>query len=480
MNRLRAGTLLALAVALTSAGCGTTLHRSNGQVVAGSKTGQVSSATTLPLIAADGSVTPGATTPGGAAIPGAQQPGTATTQPLTAKTGPISLGFLLTETGNAGSLGISTGQAFTHRQVTEALVKAMNAKGGIAGRQIKAVLASTDTASVSWETDFAAACASFTQDNKVTAVLGYAFVFFDSFESCLSRAGVVHLSTTYNASDDAGLAQYPLLYALAVPTWDRYYRVAFQGAVSSGFMKPSNALGVIRGGCPSDRRAWERTAVPLAKALKINIAAEEELACITGASGAGGAVTQIQSAVLRFRSRGVDTVMVEGPPAIIFSSAAESQGWRPRYLATSESGGAALTGNVAPEQLRNFHGFGWLPSLDVLPVNGPARNAAQLRCLDLLKSQGLNPTQHGDFTAAFATCDAVFLYEAALTATKGNDAPTQVAATIDAMGTRYQSAFTHGGQTRFGGRHDAPAQAQPWAWNDSCGCFKYILAPYAI
>jgi ABC-type branched-subunit amino acid transport system substrate-binding protein len=472
----------ALAVAGVTTACGTTLHRGleTAQQQAGATNGTATSI-------ADGaspdevgsSGEPGAAGSGTATTAAAGK-GSASTPTGPADTSPITLGFLTTETGNAGALGVSTGQAFTHRQVTDALVKALNAQGGIAGRQIRPVVARTDTASVSWETDFAAACASFTQDNDVAAVLGYAFAFFDSFESCLSRAGVTHLSTSYAAQDAKGLAQYPHLYLLATPSLERYWRTAFQGAVGSGFLTPSNTVGVMRSGCAADRRAWEDTAVPLAKELKINVAISEEVACINGSAGTGSVITQLQSAVLRFRARGVDTVMVEGPPAIIFTSAAESQGWHPRYLATSESGGAALTGNVVPGQIVNIQGFGWLPSLDVLPANQPARPAAQQRCLDLLKAQGLVPTQHGDYTAAFLTCDAVFLYEAALKATNGNSDATAISAAIDAMGDRYQSAVTLDGRTRFGGRHDAPALARPWAWNTGCGCFQYTGSAYGI
>jgi ABC-type branched-subunit amino acid transport system substrate-binding protein len=470
----------ALGLAAGTSACGTTLHRGAAAQAGQQTTGTMGTGT----VDGTGEVAPGGTVPGGAA---ATDP-TATTLASGSVAGPkgpadkspISIGFLLTETGNAGSLGVSTGQAFTHRQVVEAIVKAVNAQGGIAGRQIKPVLARTDTASVNWETDFAAACATFTQDNEVAAVLGYAFAFFDSFESCLSRSNVVHLSTSYATLDQRALSQYPLLYLLGTLTGERYYRTAFQGAVASGFITPSNTLGVIRGGCPVDRRAWEESGAPLAKQLKINVGVVEELSCINGSAGTGGVITQLQSAVLRFRSRGVDTVMVEGPPMIIFSSAAESQGWHPRYLATSESGGAALTGNIVPGQIVNVHGFGWLPTLDVLPVNGPPRPAAQQRCLDLLKSQGLVPTQHGDFTAALQTCDAVFLYEAALKATNGSSDPKAIAAAVDAMGDRYQSSFTLEGRTRFGGRHDAPALARPWAWETGCSCFRYTGTAYGI
>lgn len=397
-----------------------------------------------------------------------------------AVTDPITLGFLTTEASNAGSLGIDLGQSFSGREALEAMVRALNADGGIAGRPITPVFARTDTASVSWEADYAAACATLTQDRHVDAVLGYSFAFFDSFESCLTEAGVVHVTTGYTVADEAGMAHYPLLYGLAALTHDRYWRTVLGGAVSSGYLTPANTVGILRASCPYDRRAWERTGSAVAAELGVVIGTVEELNCISGASGAGSVVTQIQSAVLRFRSRGVDTVMVEGPATIIFATAAESQGWRPRYLLSSLSGGSAMVGNVPDAQLVNFHGFGWLPSVDVRAPQQPPPNAAQERCLEVLASQGLRPSSSGDYGTAYGTCDAFFLYEAALRATNGNSDPGAIAAAIDALGDDYQSAYTLDGRTRFGGRHDAPALARPWAWDGGCGCFTYVGDAYEL
>jgi ABC-type branched-subunit amino acid transport system substrate-binding protein len=478
-----------VALGLASAACGTTLHQQSAAIEPTATTAAVGEAGSGGAIGDGGpdSTLPGASgtgTAGGtpsASTVASQGPASgAPSGAGAAVTGQIKLGFLTTATGNASSLGINLGQSFTDRQAVEAVVRALNAQGGIAGRQIAPVFARTDTGSVSWEADYAAACATLTQDNKVQAVLGYSFAFFDSFESCLARANVVHLTTAYGVADAAGMRQYPLLYSLAAPNIDRYLATVLTGAVTTGFVGPKNTVGILRSGCPYDQRAWATTGAPLVKRLGVNVATIEEMSCISGASGAGSVVTQIQSAVLRFRSRGVDTVWVEGPPAIIFSSAAESQGWRPRYLVSSQSGGAALVGNVAAPQLANFHGFGWLPTVDVLPPQQPARNATQQRCLALLRSQGLSPTQHADFGTAFGACDALFVYESALRVTRGNSDPSAVVPAIDRLGAGQPSAYTYGGLFRFGGLHDNPAAARPWAWDGGCSCFTYIGQAYGM
>ena len=156
--------IAALVLCLGLASCGTTLH--DPVAVSGTSGGGNDTAA---LDAGDTpDVTPGVTTPDAASgAPGgvARNGGGATapgTRPVGgANTSPISIGFVVTETGNASSLGINVGQTFSHRQAVEALVRALNAQGGLAGRKIQPVIDATDTASVSWEADYASSCAAF-------------------------------------------------------------------------------------------------------------------------------------------------------------------------------------------------------------------------------------------------------------------------------------------------------------------------------
>ncbi len=84
-----------------------------------------------------------------------------------------------------------------------------------------AILSATSEPGSNPENDFAAACARFTQDNHVEAVLGYDFTYYHSFEACLGKRGVPHLSTGFNVADPTELAKVPLFRSLDVPTIDR-------------------------------------------------------------------------------------------------------------------------------------------------------------------------------------------------------------------------------------------------------------------
>lgn len=468
------------------AGCGSTVQQRGGVAApgegldasasgaAGDGLGGVDGGDTIDGVSGGESGATGSATSGGGGRNSVARGGAATASGTRNQTGPIQLGFLNTKVGNAAAFGLNVGETFPPRQIFEALVKAMNARGGMAGRRIVPVVADTDTASASWESDYQAACARLTQDNDVAAVVGYSFALMESFESCLAKAGVAHLNGGYAVGDVATFERYPHLVATSNVTSDRRFVLQLEAPMKAGVLTKANKLGLLLDDCAPQARAYQRSMAPFIKSNGLNVVATTTMSCAQGAGDVGGVAAQIQNAVLQFRSRGVDTVVTEGVPVVVFAQQAESQGWRPTYLLTSTSGGAALGANVPAAQAANMRGFGWLPAVDVTTGRQPPATAAQQKCLDMLKAEGIVPAQYNDFLSAYTTCDALFLYEAALTATRGAaDAPSIVSA-ITALGAGYQSASTLNGRTGFGARRrDAPAEYRQWGWDNSCSCFVY-------
>ncbi|MBV8693108.1 MAG: hypothetical protein JOZ37_06650 [Actinobacteria bacterium] len=476
---------------LLLAACGSTVQQRNGAPVASGGAGNVASGAGGDELnggsAAGADAAPGSSTnaasgaasassasrgTGSSAANGSSSKSSSATAAQT--TGPLEVGFLNTKTGNASAFGLNTGETYAPREVFEALVKAMNAKGGIAGRQLVPVISDTDTASASWDTDFAAACQNFTQDHHVAAVLGYAFGLFASLEGCLAKAGIPHLDGGYAVGDITTFEQYPLFVGTSHLTDDRRYVLQLKGAVDHGLLTKANKVGLLLDDCPEEVRADKRSTQPYIRSAGINVVATAMMSCTAGATDIGAVANQIQGAVLAFRSKGVDTVVAEGVPVVVFSAGAESQSWHPRYLLTSTSGGAAIEANVPADQAANMYGFGWFPPADVDSANQPPLTPGQQRCLALLKTQGLAPSQYNDFVSMYTSCEALFLYEAALTATHGNANGRGVVAAIAALGTSYGSVSTLDGRTGFSAsRRDAPAEYRPWAWVASCSCFRY-------
>jgi hypothetical protein len=412
------------------------------------------------------------------------QPGTSgTSAPLPGSrlpapaAGPLSIGVVLTQTSNAASFGVSMGNTVTERQVDDAIIDGINEEGGLVGRKLVPVYSSTDTGSSNWESDFAAACANFTQDHHVAAVLGYVFSYFASFERCLAAKGIVHLSTGFNVPDREELAKYPLQLDLSVPTIDRRGLLKLVNGRADGVLTPSSRIGIITDTCPGTPSSLAHVVLPKAKQLGLTVAKTVTISCATGNADSAGAVSALQGAVLQFASARVDRVIFhassEGPPLLLFSLSAESQGYRPQYVVSSLANLDALRSYLPSAQVRNVHGYGWMPVEDVRPAAYPKPNAPQARCLALLKKKGVKPASGPDYVYAYAFCEALLVYEQGLLATRGDSTGSRVVQAVKALGTRFPSTTNQGGSLFAPDRPDAPRFARHLVYSSGCACFTY-------
>jgi substrate-binding family protein len=477
---------IAAVLALTAA-CGSTVQRRAGSttdVGLGHLTVAGDNGATVDTNAGDGvDATGGATANGGAATANGSAATTvsrsAVPRTAGAVTGPIQVGFLTTAVSNAGAAGLSTGSSFTDREVYDALVAELNASGGLAGRKIVPVYGTTDTASSNWSSQFQAACTNLTQDHKVTAVLGYAFIFLDSFEQCLLKAGVPHLYGGYQPGDIQAQKEFPNVVSIANPTVDIAYITTFTGAMKTGLLTPATKLGVMIDDCAGGVRSFNASAAPFLKAHNITYDLVTG-SCSTGSSDVTSASAAVSSAELRFASKGVQLVAAGGIPLLLFMAAAQSQGYHPQYV--TSAGGAAFEPNAPAPQLANLHGFGWLPAVDVNPAHQPYPvTAAQQRCVSMLQRHGLTPKAYNDFLTAYITCDSLSLYALALTRTNGHTDATAIEQAVVAAMPSFQGASTYAGRlmsnaTQRGG----PAQYREWGWTPDCSCYTYRGPTYSI
>lgn len=413
----------------------------------------------------------GTTGPGPAAAPSASG------GPIS-KGDPVEIGFVTTGVSNAEGLGFASGASYSDKQMYAALVAEYNKTGGLAGHPIKPVYAATDTGGSDWANQFAAACSTFTEDNSVQAVVGYLFAFFDSFESCLARAGVVHFFGGYQPGDEEAQRQYPTLIATGHPTVDGANLTVLSGARQAGLIGGDKKVGLLLDTCANGDRAYARSTKPWLDAQDIEYQTVF-LDCPGGAGDAGSAAAVVSNAQLQFATNGVDVVYSSGVALVVFMTQAESQGYRPGYI--TSIAGQAVVDNAPAAQTRNLHGFGWMPVVDVPQSRQPAPvNAAQKACLAKLAAQGLQPKAYNDFMTAYETCDGLELYAKALAKTGSASATTIAAAASSLMGST-QSAGTYGGALRAGeGQRGGPAMARQSSYNSSCACMTYVGSPFSV
>jgi hypothetical protein len=502
IRKPRAAAAIAVAALALTAACGSTVQ-TTGQAAVGD--GLAAPLSQAPAGAATGGapVQPGATTPGGGtaglapgapaggaapaagpaaaaqgSAPGPQPVGSAVAGVASADRKPIQIGFITTSVGNAQALGANPGNTYTDKAMYEAVVAEYNAAGGVAGHRIVPLYGATDTASSNWASDFSAVCAQFTQDNHVKAVIGYVFVYQPSFESCLAKAGVAHLYGGYQPGDVGAQQEYPNLVATAHPTTDGFTLAALSGALQTGRLTTKTKLGLLVDTCANGERAYTRSTEPWLKAHGISYQTVL-VDCARGASDVSAGASAVSSAELRFASSGVDLVYAFGIGLIVFMQQAQSQSYHPQYLTTIA--GKAVADNAPAAQVKDLHGFGWMPSVDVDAQHQPyATTPPQRACLAKLAKHGLHPAAYNDFMAAYQACDGLDLYAKALAA-NGSTAAAAVVRGVVAALPSFRGAGTYAGTLQATSRQrGGAATMREYGWTDSCSCLTYRGPTYPI
>ncbi|HVV77224.1 MAG TPA: hypothetical protein VHC43_14430 [Mycobacteriales bacterium] len=477
-----------LATALLAVSCGTTVHEPTSQVASSGDAGLappvVQQQTVPQTSAAATSAAPPESRTASPRTPGTRP--TVTTaassvapakQHRVANHDPIQIGFVTTSVGNAQSLGVNAGSSYSDQSMFSALVAEYNKHGGLDGHPIVPVYGATDTASSNWANQFQSVCAKFTQDNHVQAVIGYVFVFLPSFERCLANAHVAHLYGGYQPGDVVDQRQYPTLVSTANPTTDGAWLTVLDGASRSGLLAKGTKIGLLIDTCADGDRAYSRSVEPWLKAHGLSYQTVIGN-CAQGSTDVSSAVTAVGNAELRFASSGVKVVLGSGPELLVFMEAAQTQGYQPQYL--TAVGGAALEANAPTSQLKNLHGYGWLPAVDVDPDHQPAaRTPQQKACLAMLVKHGLQAKQYNDFMTAYAACDGLDLYAKALAA--GASTPIQVAQDVAAVESSFTGALTYDGKLRATSvQHGGPGVYRQYAWTAGCSCLTYQGPTYPI
>lgn len=478
-------------VLLLATGCGTTVPVSSQQaqqLTTDGGLGALPSASSAPVAPSGGTAgsgpggvgTPGAA--GGPALP-AYSPVPLPAKRTSADTSPLALGILYTINDAAAGAGVNNGNSFTPEAAYKALVRAWNARGGLAGRRIVPVYAALRSSSSSFANDLETACQTFTRDNKVTAVLASTGIYLETFGACLARTGTPLISGDYAMGDDTALAAVPGYLTPSTVTTDTRLRVLLERLTAIGRITRADRLGVIVEGCPFDERTYDRTVVPVARRLGLTITDHVSTRCFNQIGDLGGQAADLQNAVLRFNTAGVTQVLfvsgsVEGNLMLYFATAAEAQSYHPHYALTSAVAATIQEANTPKGQLANAAGLGWLPSLD--RTGDSPRTPAQTRCLaDLKAGAGVVPSSGTDRFFAFSACDTFALYDAALRRTAGHTAQAEVVAAVHGLGTAFVSSSTP--VADFSGTRRAGAgQARVFAWATGCGCFDYTGSPFPL
>lgn len=395
-------------------------------------------------------------------------------------TGPLQIGVLdaSSPAGAISALGGSSNLGVDPSAVTKAFLRYYNAHGGMAGRRLVPVEVTINPTSTSYETDLAAACATFTQDNHVAVVMSQTGnLFSSSHEQCLTKAGVVNVEASSSGPDEVGMRSFPSLLTVSTPTVDRRLRALLDGLLGAKLTKRGDLVGVVVEGCPENDRAYQRTLAPLAKAAGVTLE-RRDVDCVHGFGDAGSVTAQTQATVLPLRSAGVDRVLFvssfETALLQAFEGQAHSQGWSVPYGLTSASFIAANASMYQPDQLARMDGVGWIPIGDTtgLTTTGPGKT-----CLQRASSQGVTATSQADQLFVLQICDLFAVLDQTLTASHGYPDRASLFNALPLVSKGFQSAWLLGGRLQLApDRRDAPTASAVFRYGTDCSCFRYRTA----
>jgi hypothetical protein len=432
-------------------------------------------------------VVPGSGVPatqGGSLPPGSSPAAVPTALPSVPSQGrdtsPLRIGVTyINNDATSAALGVDDPSTISKKSVVRALVRGLNAAGGAAGRRLEAVEYEWNSQSGSWSSDATAACELFTRDAKVTVVVDNAFGTIGGFRTCLQRAGVFVIQS--GPEGDGVASRGATLHLNSTgSTVERGYGAVLRGLASTGQLARRNKVGVMVEGCVENTRAWNQVLKPQLARLGLPPAEEAFVDCTNAFADAGPAASAVNSAILRFRQRGVDRVMFvsdnEAVLLLLWATASDSQAYYPGYLLSSGAQAQSLRSQLPKDQWPQLRGVGSQPFGD---TDGASLGPADRRCVQLIRTAGLRPANALDHAVVLFECGPFLLLDTLLRATGGNASSAALRTGATSLGTSHSGPGLVGGATRFSPtRLDAPDLFRVFGYQPSCSCMRPSGAPF--
>lgn len=416
---------------------------------------------------------------GGGAPPPVVTPGlTGDHQGVTATT--IRIGFIgidqASETETNAALGTATPPANTQDAVN-AIVKYVNAHGGIAGRKVVPYYVERKTTSTDANSDVSL-CTKLTEDDHVFAVVTNST---GDNDDCYAKHHTLLLNDTL-LPERADTTKYsPYIWSPGPPSVEAGYASMVDSLGALNFFAAPAKVGILLIDDPGQVDVYKRVVQPALAAHGVRGYETFHLAVPETTSDNAQYTQQIQAAVLQFKAHGVNRVMFMAPGGeapLVFMENAETQVYHPTYGVSSYDSPAFLLQGKAPsDQLHGTVGAGFLQLTDVDATHGTPfpSGPAETRCKSILDTTGNPPATRAAAFAGEYLCDGAFMLQAA-GLRLGADISVQAwAAAADKLGTAFQANYSLPDGTFFGpGVRSGGRYYRELKYVDGCGCFQYV------
>jgi ABC-type branched-subunit amino acid transport system substrate-binding protein len=431
----------------------------------------------------------GTQSPAGAGQTGTAVPGSATTSapiagtsaPEAGTTGTITTGSLSTDpkkplvvgvitSGNVGGFAQSLGLNANfgdQRAQAQLIAKYLNARGGILGHPIKLAFYDFDAAAGN-QGNAQAACAAFTEDNHAFAAIGIAGM-DDAFHACAAKKGMFVLSDA-DLKAASFFTRFPTTIEISDIELGRKYRGMVLGLKAQGFFTAGAKVALVYSDDPNDLEGVKDGMKPALASIGITPADEVTLSH----TDSSAYVSQMSSAVLKFRAEGVTHLLFGNAAAWTFGQIADKQGYYPKMGVDSRQSPGLLMQTVNSQQtLVNVWGVGYQPIQDVDGAHDPGPVSSNQKLCDKLYDEGGQGSGGNRLSAASGLylCDELFFLHDAFQG-QADVSRDSFLRGVASLGSRYQSTLTFA--TRYSAtQHDGAQGYRPLRYDTSCSCFVY-------
>lgn len=499
-----------VAALLLTAACGSTVAGQSASQV-GVPNGTVGSTGTSEFSAPQANS--GAVAPDGSTVPGSV-PGGVGTSPTGTHTGPSSTlpssGPGMPRTGGSGGVlpaaapgitattiyigaeyssqaaaansALGAGQAsgnYDERDVFNATLDYVNKHGGVGGRHLQAIYYDINLQN-NRDAEDQAACEKFTQDNKVFVIIAIT----DVLRQCAEKAGVVAIGQASSETSDT-MKRFPHYFDPIGLRFDRLGQVTVNGLFNAGYFR--GKLGFITWDSAVYHQTYEQGYVPALRSHHISLATDPVFVPVPDKlDGIGGMSPSIASAINKFRTAGVDHVIIQDGPAGVFGgdgltfefmTNARSQGYKPRYGGNryNDPGGSINPKDqmdhmlaVSDTDLTKEDDAGW------------HLNKARVDCFKIQADAGhpVHEDNANDPIRAAAGCDTAFLMRRIINGMSSITTNGFLQAVPD-LHTSFKSASVYG-TNLFPGRRDGSDYVRVLEYLQSCDCVKFQGPPYNV
>jgi len=397
------------------------------------------------------------------------------------KLSPIQIGFevsknlqsSLNNIGGTKNLGAATPSDST-AQAT-AMVAWLNAHGGLGGHSVVSVFHEYDTTQDRAQLDQAICTDSF-QDHHVFAYIVQ--IGSDETEpTCFKQNKGVLIDNVINALGVPDYAKYaPYLYSPLTVSQQTEMATLGHEVVARGWNKKSFKVGIYAANYPAEATAVNQVLVPYLKSHGVNLVDTQIVQAVYDPTTFGLAQAPTENAILKFKSEGVDHVIVPQDGYLfepVYAPKAIAQNYNPVYAFFGPPP-YSLPLSADPNHAAYTNGSLIVASSDGSGTTPPI-TSVEKTCHTMYNSVGLAmplPTPGAVVGSAYSLCDDVLFLQAAF---KHGAKPT---------GASFKAAVTSiGSSLQFGSVDHVNFAADPYTpvnsvrdgiFSSSCGCYNFV------